>query len=71
MDATPAGRYAHQRPHLEWRAVPAVAPTIVLDVVGAVLLVIGLTLMTISVGVLGTPSTYSQLHAQGSATGPG
>ena len=46
--------------------------SIVLDVVGAVLLVIGLTLMTISLyGVLRMPDTYSQLHAQGLATGPG
>ena len=46
--------------------------SIVLDVVGAVLLLIGLTLMTISlVGVLRMPDTYSQLHAQGLATGPG
>ena len=44
----------------------------VLDVVGAVLLVIGLTLMTISLyGVLRMPDTYSKLHAQGLATGPG
>ena len=46
--------------------------SIVLDVVGAALLVIGLTLMTISLyGVLRMPDTYSQLHAQGLATGPG
>jgi monovalent cation/proton antiporter MnhG/PhaG subunit len=46
--------------------------SIVLDVVGAALLVIGLTLMTISLyGVLRLPDTYSQLHAQGLATGPG
>jgi len=46
--------------------------SIVLDVVGAVLLVIGLTLMTISLyGVQRMPDTYSQLHAQGLATGPG
>ena len=46
--------------------------SIVLDVVGAVLLVIGLTLMTISLyGVLRMPDTYSKLHAQGLATGPG
>ena len=45
---------------------------IVLDVIGAALLVTGLTLMTISVyGVLRLPDTYSQLHAQGLATGPG
>ena len=46
--------------------------SIVLDVIGAALLVIGLTLMTISLyGVLRMPDTYSQLHAQGLATGPG
>ena len=46
--------------------------SIVLDVVGAALPVIGLTLMTISLyGVLRMPDTYSQLHAQGLATGPG
>ena len=46
--------------------------SVVLDVVGAVLLLIGLTLMTIGVvGVLRMPNTYSQLHAQGLATGPG
>ena len=46
--------------------------SIVLDVVGAVLLVIGLTLMTVSLyGVLRMPDTYSQLHAHGLATGPG
>ena len=46
--------------------------SVVLDVVGAVLLLIGLMLMTISlVGVLRLPDTYSQLHAQGLATGPG
>ena len=46
--------------------------SIVLDVVGAVLLLVGLTLMTIGlVGVLRMPDTYSQLHAQGLATGPG
>jgi monovalent cation/proton antiporter MnhG/PhaG subunit len=46
--------------------------SIVLDVVGAALLLIGLTLMTISLyGVLRMPDTYSQLHAQGLATGPG
>jgi len=46
--------------------------SIVLDVVGAALLLVGLTLMTISLyGVLRLPDTYSQLHAQGLATGPG
>lgn len=44
----------------------------VLDVIGSVLLLLGLTLMTISVyGVLRQPDTYGQLHAQGLATGPG
>lgn len=44
----------------------------VLDVVGGVLLLIGLVLLTISlVGVLRLPNTYGQLHAQGLATGPG
>jgi monovalent cation/proton antiporter MnhG/PhaG subunit len=46
--------------------------SVVLDVVGAALLLLGLTLMTISLyGVLRLPDTYSQLHAQGLATGPG
>ena len=46
--------------------------SVVLDVVGAVLLLIGLTLMTIGVGgVLRLPDTYRQLHAQGLAIGPG
>lgn len=46
--------------------------SIVLDVVGAVLLLLGLVLLTIGlVGVLRLPNTYSQLHAQGLATGPG
>ena len=46
--------------------------SIVLDVVGAVLLLVGLLLMTIGLfGVLRLPDTYSQLHAQGLATGPG
>jgi multicomponent Na+:H+ antiporter subunit G len=44
----------------------------VLDVIGGVLLFLGLTLMTISLyGVLRQPETYGQLHAQGLATGPG
>jgi monovalent cation/proton antiporter MnhG/PhaG subunit len=44
----------------------------VLDVIGGVLLLLGLTLLTISlVGVLRLPGTYGQLHAQGLATGPG
>jgi multicomponent Na+:H+ antiporter subunit G len=46
--------------------------SIVLDVVGAALLFLGLTLMTIGLyGMLRLPNTYSQLHAQGLATGPG
>jgi multicomponent Na+:H+ antiporter subunit G len=46
--------------------------SVVLDVVGVALLLIGLTLMTISLyGVLRLPDTNSQLHAQGLATGPG
>jgi multicomponent Na+:H+ antiporter subunit G len=46
--------------------------SVVLDVVGAVLLLLGLTLLTIGLyGVLRLPDTYSQLHAQGLATGPG
>ena len=46
--------------------------SILLDVVGGVLLVVGLVLLTISViGVLRVPGTYGQLHAQGLATGPG
>jgi monovalent cation/proton antiporter MnhG/PhaG subunit len=46
--------------------------SVVLDVVGAVSLLLGLTLMTISLyGVLRLPDTFSQLHAQGLATGPG
>jgi len=44
----------------------------VLDVIGGVLLFLGLTLMTISLyGVLRQRDTYHQLHAQGLATGPG
>jgi len=44
----------------------------VLDVIGGVLLFLGLTLMTISLyGILRRPDTYGQLHAQGLATGPG
>lgn len=44
----------------------------VLDVVGGVLLFLGLALMTISLyGVLRQRDTYHQLHAQGLATGPG
>lgn len=46
--------------------------SLVLDVAGGVLLVVGLLLLTIAlVGVLRMPGTYSQLHAQGLATGPG
>ena len=46
--------------------------SIVLDVVGAALLLLGLVLITIGLyGVLRLPDTYSQLHAQGLATGPG
>jgi multicomponent Na+:H+ antiporter subunit G len=46
--------------------------SVVLDVIGGGLLLIGLVLLTISVvGVLRLPDTYSQLHAQGLATGPG
>ncbi|WP_243418379.1 cation:proton antiporter [Actinomycetospora cinnamomea] len=46
--------------------------SVVLDVAGGVLLVVGLLLMTIAlVGVLRMPGTYSQLHAQGLAAGPG
>jgi multicomponent Na+:H+ antiporter subunit G len=46
--------------------------TILLDVVGGALLLLGLVLLTISViGVLRQPATYGQLHAQGLATGPG
>jgi multicomponent Na+:H+ antiporter subunit G len=46
--------------------------SVVLDVVGAALLLLGLVLLTVSlVGLLRMPDTYSQLHAQGLATGPG
>ncbi|KUI45294.1 sodium:proton antiporter [Mycobacterium sp. IS-1590] len=46
--------------------------SLVLDTLGAVLLVAGLVLLTISVyGLLRIPDTLSQLHAQGLATGPG
>ena len=46
--------------------------SLVLDVIGGFLLVIGLLLMTISIyGVLRMPGTLNQLHAQGLATGPG
>jgi multicomponent Na+:H+ antiporter subunit G len=43
-----------------------------LDVIGAALLFLGLLLITISLyGLLRMRDTYSQLHAQGVATGPG
>jgi multicomponent Na+:H+ antiporter subunit G len=46
--------------------------TAVLDVIGAVLLFAGLLLITVSLyGLLRMTDTYSQLHAQGLATGPG
>jgi multicomponent Na+:H+ antiporter subunit G len=46
--------------------------SVVLDVVGTALLLLGLTLLTISlVGLLRLKDTFSQLHAQGLATGPG
>jgi multicomponent Na+:H+ antiporter subunit G len=46
--------------------------SVVLDVVGAALLLVGLLLITISLyGLLRMTDTYSQLHAQGLATGPG
>jgi multicomponent Na+:H+ antiporter subunit G len=46
--------------------------SIVLDVVGGVLLLLGLVLLTVSlVGILRLSDTYGQLHAQGLATGPG
>ncbi|MGW5053763.1 cation:proton antiporter [Actinokineospora sp. NPDC004072] len=46
--------------------------SVVLDVVGGALLLLGLVLLTVSlVGVLRLPDTYHQLHAQGLATGPG
>ncbi|MFP5072139.1 cation:proton antiporter [Pseudonocardia nantongensis] len=44
----------------------------VLDVLGGLLLLVGLSLMTIGlVGVLRLEDTHDQLHAQGLATGPG
>lgn len=44
----------------------------VLDVLGGLLLLAGLSLMTIGlVGVLRLEDTHDQLHAQGLATGPG
>lgn len=46
--------------------------SVLLDVVGGALLLLGLVLLTISiVGVLRLSGTYDQLHAQGLATGPG
>jgi multicomponent Na+:H+ antiporter subunit G len=46
--------------------------SVVLDVIGGLLLFVGLTLMTISlIGVLRLSGTHNQLHAQGLATGPG
>ncbi|GAA3463745.1 monovalent cation/H(+) antiporter subunit G [Saccharothrix longispora] len=46
--------------------------SILLDVLGGALLLIGLVLLTISLaGVLRLTDTYVQLHAQGLATGPG
>jgi monovalent cation/proton antiporter MnhG/PhaG subunit len=46
--------------------------SVVLDVLGGLLLFLGLTLLTIGLyGVLRMPDTYRQLHAQGLATGPG
>ncbi|WP_298180480.1 monovalent cation/H(+) antiporter subunit G [Saccharomonospora sp.] len=46
--------------------------SILLEILGSALLLIGLTLQTVSLyGVLRLPNTYQQLHAQGLATGPG
>jgi multicomponent Na+:H+ antiporter subunit G len=46
--------------------------SLLLDVIGAALLVVGLVLITISlVGLLRLTGTHNQLHAQGLATGPG
>jgi multicomponent Na+:H+ antiporter subunit G len=46
--------------------------SLLLDILGGTLLVVGLVLLTVSVyGVLRMPDTQSQLHAQGLATGPG
>ena len=46
--------------------------SLLLDIVGVALLLLGLLLLTISlIGLLRLPDTYSQLHAQGLATGPG
>jgi len=46
--------------------------SILLDVLGGALLLLGLVLLTVSlVGVLRLSDTHVQLHAQGLATGPG
>jgi monovalent cation/proton antiporter MnhG/PhaG subunit len=46
--------------------------SVVLDVVGGALLLVGLALITVSIyGVLRQGDTYGQLHAQGLASGPG
>jgi multicomponent Na+:H+ antiporter subunit G len=46
--------------------------SVALDVIGALLLLLGLVLLSISfVGLLRMQDTFSQLHAQGLATGPG
>ncbi|SDF41326.1 multicomponent Na+:H+ antiporter subunit G [Lentzea fradiae] len=46
--------------------------SVVLDMAGGALLLLGLVLLTISlIGVLRQPGTFGQLHAQGLATGPG
>ncbi|MFE2757520.1 monovalent cation/H(+) antiporter subunit G [Actinosynnema sp. NPDC059335] len=46
--------------------------SILLDVLGGALLLLGLVLLTVSlVGVLRRTDTYVQLHAQGLTTGPG
>lgn len=46
--------------------------SIALDVIGGLLLLLGLSLQTICIyGLLRLRDTYQQLHAQGLATGPG
>ncbi|MCC8243232.1 cation:proton antiporter [Saccharothrix luteola] len=46
--------------------------SVLLDVLGGALLLLGLALLTVSLaGVLRLPDTFVQLHAQGLATGPG
>jgi multicomponent Na+:H+ antiporter subunit G len=46
--------------------------SVLLDVVGAALLLLGLVLCTLSlIGMLRMTDPFSQLHAQGLATGPG